>query len=268
MKIKLHYEEKGTGQPMVLLHGNGEDSSYFTAQIDYFSKKYRVIAIDTRGHGKSERGTAPFTLRQFAEDLKQFLDEMELRRIILLGFSDGGNIALIFTILHPQYVDKLILNGANLNPFGMKAGVCRGIYTAYFKACLREMRGEQKSRKGCMTENDSYLLERSKRKKELLQLMVKEPRIRPVYLKTMRKPVLVIAGTRDMIRTGHTKKIHRLIPGSRLCLLNGTHFIASENSLEFNQEVDRFLEGGAGRTGTDGNRTAGRRNDSQKISER
>ena len=49
MKIKLHYEEKGTGQPMVLLHGNGEDSSYFKNQIEYFSKKYRVIAVDTRG---------------------------------------------------------------------------------------------------------------------------------------------------------------------------------------------------------------------------
>lgn len=75
-------------------------------------------------------------------------------------------------------------------------------------------------------------------------LMLKEPHIRPVYLKTMRKPVLVIAGTKDMIRTGHTKKIHRLIPGSRLCLLNGTHFIASENSLEFNQAAEWFLEGG------------------------
>lgn len=56
--------------------------------------------------------------------------------------------------------------------------------------------------------------------------------------------MLVIAGTKDMIRTGHTKKIHRLIPGSRLCLLNGTHFIASENSLEFNQAAEWFLEGG------------------------
>lgn len=225
IKVKLYYEEKGMGQPMVLLHGNGEDSSYFKNQIEYFSKKYRVIAVDTRGHGKSERGTAPFTLRQFARDLKQFLDEMGLRRIILLGFSDGGNIALIFTILHPQYVDRLILNGANLTPSGMKAGVIGSIYCSYLKECLAGAKGDKK-------------------KKELLQLMLREPHIRPVYLKTMRKPVLVIAGTRDMIRRSHTKKIHRLIPGSRLCLINGTHFIASENSREFNQKVDWFLGGG------------------------
>lgn len=226
IKVKLYYEEKGMGQPMVLLHGNGEDSSYFKNQIEYFSKKYRVIAVDTRGHGKSERGTAPFTLRQFAGDLKQFLDEMGLRRIILLGFSDGGNIALIFTILHPQYVDRLILNGANLTPSGMKAGVIGSIYCSYLKECLAGAKGDKK-------------------KKELLQLMLREPHIRPVYLKTMRKPVLVIAGTRDMIRTGHTKKIHRLIPGSRLCLLEGTHFIASENSREFNRAVEWFLGGGS-----------------------
>lgn len=225
IKVKLYYEEKGMGQPMVLLHGNGEDSSYFKNQIEYFSKKYRVIAVDTRGHGKSERGTAPFTLRQFARDLKQFLDEMGLRRIILLGFSDGGNIALIFTILHPQYVDRLILNGANLTPSGMKAGVIGSIYCSYLKECLTAAKGDKK-------------------KKELLQLMLREPHIRPVYLKSMRKPVLVIAGTRDMIRRSHTKKIHRLIPGSQLCLINGTHFIASENSREFNQNVDWFLGGG------------------------
>lgn len=227
INVKLYYEEKGMGQPMVLLHGNGEDSSYFKNQIEYFSKKYRVIAVDTRGHGKSERGTAPFTLRQFARDLKRFLDEMGLRRIILLGFSDGGNIALIFTILHPQYVDRLILNGANLTPLGMKAGVIGSIYCSYFKECLAAAKGDKK-------------------KKELLQLMLREPHIRPVYLRTMRKPVLVIAGTRDMLRRSHTKKIHRLIPGSRLCLLNGTHFIASENSREFNQEVEWFLGGGNG----------------------
>lgn len=227
INVKLYYEEKGMGQPMVLLHGNGEDSSYFKNQIEYFSKKYRVIAVDTRGHGKSERGTAPFTLRQFARDLKRFLDEMGLRRIILLGFSDGGNIALIFTILHPQYVDRLILNGANLTPLGMKAGVIGSIYCSYLKECLAAAKGDKKE-------------------KELLQLMLREPHIRSVYLKAMRKPVLVIAGTRDMIRRSHTKKIHRLIPGSQLCLINGTHFIASENSREFNQEVEWFLGGGNG----------------------
>ena len=79
-----------------------------------------MIAVDTRGHGRSPRGRGTFTLERFADDLKGFLDRRGLRRIILLGFSDGGNIALIFALKYPGYVDRLILNGANLNPFGMK----------------------------------------------------------------------------------------------------------------------------------------------------
>ena len=73
--IQLHYIEQGQGQPLILLHGNGEDTTYFEHQISYFSKNYRVIAIDTRGHGKSSRGEKPFTIKQFAEDLHDFMNE-------------------------------------------------------------------------------------------------------------------------------------------------------------------------------------------------
>ena len=81
MDIQLHYEEYGQGEVLLLLHGNGESGEYFRNQIPYFSKKYRVIAVDTRGHGKSPRGTEPFTIRQFADDLKGFMDEKKIARI-------------------------------------------------------------------------------------------------------------------------------------------------------------------------------------------
>ena len=74
MEISLYWEERGNGTPLVLLHGNGEDGTYFARQMEEFSRDFRVLAVDTRGHGRSPRGTAPFTLDQFAEDLKDFLD--------------------------------------------------------------------------------------------------------------------------------------------------------------------------------------------------
>lgn len=129
--MNLYTKESGTGQPMVLLHGNGEDSSYFVNQMSFFESKYHVIAVDTRGHGRSPRGQGAFTLERFAEDLKEFLDRRGLRRIILLGFSDGGNIALIFALKYPGYVDRLILNGANLNPFGMRLSVLADVAQEY-----------------------------------------------------------------------------------------------------------------------------------------
>ena len=66
MDVKLYYKEAGKGFPLILLHGNGENGGYFEHQIGYFQDKYRVIALDTRGHGKSPRGEKPFTIRQFA----------------------------------------------------------------------------------------------------------------------------------------------------------------------------------------------------------
>ena len=70
--IRLHWTERGQGAPLILLHGNGEDGGYFENQLAHFSKNRRVIAPDTRGHGQSPRGGAPFTIRQFAEDLLIF----------------------------------------------------------------------------------------------------------------------------------------------------------------------------------------------------
>ena len=115
MDIKHFFIEKGQGEPLILLHGNGENSSYFQGQIDEFSKHYRVYAIDTRGHGRTPRGEKPFTIRQFADDLLGFMDEQQIERAHLLGFSDGGNIAMVFAIRYPERINRLILNGANLN---------------------------------------------------------------------------------------------------------------------------------------------------------
>lgn len=243
--MKLYYRECGKGQPMILLHGNGEDGTYFEKQIRFFSKKYRVIAIDTRGHGKSPRGTAPFTLEQFAEDLKNFLDEKKLRRIILLGFSDGGNIALTFALRYPKYVDRLILNGANLNPLGVIPSVQFPIAAEYGLCRLRSMAPKPAAGKAVNAAKQPEERERYKgsleQKTELLGLMVKGPWIHPSELEKLKMPVLIIAGTDDMIRASHTRQIHRAIPGSKLKLIQGDHFIASKKSAEFNHAVAAFL---------------------------
>ena len=86
----------------MLLHGNGESHAVFERQMDEFSARYRVLAVDTRGHGASPRGGAPFTLSQFADDLHEFLLERGILRAHLLGFSDGGNIAALFALRYPD----------------------------------------------------------------------------------------------------------------------------------------------------------------------
>ena len=80
--IQLHCIDQGQGQPSILLHGNGENGEYFGHQIAYFCKKYRVIALDTRGHGQSPRGNKPFTIKQFADDLLNFMDEKDIQKVL------------------------------------------------------------------------------------------------------------------------------------------------------------------------------------------
>ena len=109
MEITLYHADTGSGKPLILLHGNGEDGSYFDCQKDALARHFRVIALDTRGHGRSPRGTAPFTISQFAEDLRCFMDHQGIARASLLGFSDGGNIALTFALRYPERVDRLVV---------------------------------------------------------------------------------------------------------------------------------------------------------------
>ena len=225
MNIKLHYTERGTGTPLILLHGNGEDGSYFVHQIEYFSKNRRVIAVDTRGHGQSPRGDAPFTIRQFAEDLRAFMDELAIEKADILGFSDGGNIALVFALKYPKRVDKLILNGANLKGSGVKFHVQFPIVLGYKLASLFARKSPE-----------------ARKNAEMLGLMVNDPNIDVSELSRITAKTLVIAGTKDMIRESHTKIIAQHIPGAELILLPGDHFVANRSPAAFNRAVEAFLE--------------------------
>lgn len=225
MDIKLNYSEQGSGYPLILLHGNGEDSTRFRHQLEYFSKEYRVIAIDTRGQGESPRGTAPFTFDQFAQDLLDFMNEHGIFRAHLLGFSDGGITALLFALEHPERVGKLILNGANLNIEGVIKPVRERIVTKAKEAeAQKDESGEAMAR---------Y---------ELLNLMATQPAIDPARLANLDIPTLVIVGTSDMIEAEHTQLIYKSLPDAELVLVQGDHFIAYDNPAAFNEAVDTFLK--------------------------
>ena len=224
MDIQLHYMIAGQGFPLVMPHGNGEDHTYFKHQMAPFSERYQVIALDTRGHGQSPRGTAPFTLEQFAEDLKGFLDSREISRCHLLGFSDGANIALLFALKYPDYVEKLVLNGADLSPSGVKLSTQAPIVLGW--GLLQVIRRLDK---------------RAQPKWELLDLMTTQPHINPKALSALSMSTLVVAGKRDMIRDKHTRLIAKSIPGSQLVILPGDHFVARRNWQEFNPVVLDFL---------------------------
>lgn len=225
MDIEHFYLEKGTGNALILLHGNGENSDYFKGQIDEFAKQYHVYAIETRGHGRTPRGEMPFTIRQFADDLLGFMDGHRIAKAHLLGFSDGANIAMVFAMRHPDRVDRLILNGANLNAGGVKRSTQIPIEIGYRIA--RRFAGKSDS---------------ARRNAEMLGLMVNDPNVSPEEIAGIQAKTLVIAGTRDMIRESHTRLIAESIPDARLVFVKGNHFIANKHPGEFNRAVLDFLQ--------------------------
>ena len=153
------------------------------------------------------------------------MNEHHLERSHLLGFSDGGNIAMVFAIRHPERVDRLILNGANLNADGVRRSTQIPIEIGYRIA------------KRFSNKSDSARLNA-----EMLGLMVNDPNVDPEELKRISAKTLIIAGTKDMILESHTRLIAECISDSRLAFISGGHFIANKNPDEFNRVVLDFLK--------------------------
>ncbi|MBE5969392.1 MAG: alpha/beta hydrolase [Lachnospiraceae bacterium] len=224
MNFKHYYIEKGEGFPLILLHGNSGNMSCFKAQIKEFSKDFHVYALDTRGHGKSKRGEAPFTIKQFADDLANFMNEHEIKKAHILGFSDGGNIALEFVLKYPEKVEKLILNGANFVRPGLKFYFNAFTIFVYFVSGIFK-----KISKKALAVNEMY------------GLMVNEPNITLEELASIKAQTLVIAGTHDIVKESHTRLMADTIPHAKLVLINGNHSICYKKPLEYNAAVAEFI---------------------------
>lgn len=144
---------------------------------------------------------------------------------MILGFSDGANIAMKFALKHPDMVKALILNGGNLNSKGVKSAIQIPIEIGYRIAKLFVSKSPD-----------------AKMNAEMLGLMVNEPNIGLGELSKITAPTLVICGTKDMIKESHTKAIAKNIPAAKLVIIEGNHFIANKRPAEFNQEVESFLK--------------------------
>lgn len=224
MDIRINYLEKGQGRPIILLHGNGEDHTFFEGQIDLLAEHYHVFALDSRGHGKTAFGEKELTIRQLSKDLEDFLDEKGLDKVDIFGFSDGANVAMIFALDHPERVGKMILNGGNLDPEGMQEKLLKAIKRHYDKAV-----------------EDSSHDEEALKKAKLFSLMVNDPFIDPKDLAKIDHECLVIAGSEDMIRDEHTRLIADSLPNSKLVILEGDHFVAKKEAEAFNKVMMDFL---------------------------
>lgn len=216
---KIYTEEYGSGEPLVLLHGNNGSIEDFYRQIPVFAKHFRVIAIDTRGQGRStDLSTGAYSYDSFAQDLYQVLTTMELKKVNIVGWSDGGNTALSFNLAHPEAINKIVTIGANLNPSGIKDSLLLS-----FKNQLAAANPSKNSR--------------------LISLMLTQPHITAEQLQQITNPVLVIAGSNDVIKSEHTQLIAAQLSKAKLQIIpNSTHYVPFEQPDQLNKLILEFLD--------------------------
>lgn len=153
------------------------------------------------------------------------MNEQSIFRANILGFSDGGITALLFALKNPERVNKLILNGANLDFKGLIPPIQERIAAKAKEAAEKKDESEE-----------------AMRRYELLNLMATQPSIDPAKLTKLETPTLVIVGTNDMISAEHTQLIYKSLPKAELVLIQGDHFVAYDNPAAFNAAVDKFLK--------------------------
>jgi pimeloyl-ACP methyl ester carboxylesterase len=225
--VRLYYEVYGTGEPLLLVHGNGGSIADLGAQIGHFRKRYKVIAMDSRDHGKSGDSADRITYEKMTDDLAALLDHLHSGPVYVLGWSDGGIEALLLAIRHPGKVKKIAAMAANLKP-GEEA-----IYPEVI-AMMTSMMGSMPAA--------ARETPQGRRESKVMQMMFDEPHIDPRALAAISAPTLVLAGDHDVIRDEHTLEIYHHIPNSQLCVFpNATHMVPYDDPALFNSTVERFF---------------------------
>jgi len=190
--IRISYlkEYRSNGVPIILLHGNGEDSSLYSDLIGMLSDDgFSVYAVDSRGHGMSD-DTDRLRYEDMADDVIHVIRHEKLERPILFGFSDGGITGLLLAIKYPGALSRLIVAGINLSPDGVTWGarlLMRLIFT--FK------------------------------RSDKLRLMLTQPDIGPEQLRKIDVPTVVFHAERDVVKLLHSEMVVSNVRNGKLIRL-------------------------------------------------
>ncbi len=211
--IKLFYEKRGEGRPIVMVHGNGEDHTIFDKAAVSLSARYAVYCLDSRCHGQSE-DTSELHYADMAADVVAFLEAFDLNDVVFYGFSDGGIIGLM-AAPQTERITTLIISGANTSPKAVKP---------WLRALIAVLR----------------VLTRDKK----ILLMLNEPQITDAELGSIRARTLVLAGSADLIPEWETRHIASAIHGAELKILPGEgHGSYIVHSLKIAELIRAFLRG-------------------------
>jgi len=230
---RIFFDIYGEGEPLILLHGGMGNSRHWGSQIRAFAAKYKVITIDSRGHGRSSRGKQKYSYHLMAADVLAVMDKLSIEKASIVGWSDGGVIGLDIAIKNPKRLDKLFVFGTNYNRSGVKRATGTN-FGNYKKLAAVDYKDQSQT----PNQFGPFVAALSK-------MWSSEPTFTDKQLKSIKAPVAVAVGEHDeIIKIDHVRKMDRLIPNSKLIIMKDvSHFGLWQDAKTFNKHVLDFLAG-------------------------
>lgn len=230
---RIWYASYGLGTPVVLLHGGLGNSGNWGYQIPTLvGEGYRVVVIDSRGHGRSTRDTRPYTYELMASDLSAVMNVLHVKKASLVGWSDGACTALVFASKVPARVAGVFFFGCNMDPSGTKEFE----FTPIIGRCFNRHKQDYLQLSATPDQFDSFL--------EAVGLMQRtEPNYSAEDLAQIKIPVVIVHSEFDeFIKREHAEHLARSIPNAEFILLPGvSHFAPLQRPEQFNEALLTFL---------------------------
>lgn len=230
----IHYVSYGSGPTVLLLHGGlSSQLSWFSQIPELVDAGWRVILPDTRGHGDSDLGSKELSYRLLAADVVKILDRLSIRRTDVIGWSDGGNTALLLARYWPERVRRMVVISANFNP--------EGLTPEAQKANAAPSRGIERWWRRWWTGADNRLHALEARVQRMWRT---RPNLQRADLEAVAAPTLVIVGDADVVSTTHARLMAKWLANGSLAVIAGGHFTPVSHARRVNELIARFLGAG------------------------
>ena len=232
--IQMYYATYGAGDPVLLIHGGLGHADIWAAQVADLMKDHLVIVADSRGHGRSSRTAEPFGYDLMSSDYLALLDFLKIDEVDLVGWSDGGIIGLDIAMSHPERLDHLFAQAANITTDGVDPAVAKD---EVFGAYITWMSGDYAAMSPTPDQFDPFVA-------QISEMWATQPNWTDEQVAAIKVPTAVVAGAYDeAILRPHTDKIAALIPGSTLVILpDASHFAMLQAPDEYTAAVRAFID--------------------------
>lgn len=231
--IRIWYASFGKGEPVLFVHGGLANSSYWGEQVRALSTHYQVIVMDSRGHGRSTRDAKPYGYDLMASDVIGLLDFLKIKKVALVGWSDGAIIGLDIAMHHPERLSKLFAFAANYDTSGVADATNNQVVDAYIARA-----GEEYAKlSSTPTEYKSFV-------DQITHMWSTQPHWTKADFAKIKTPTWIVDGDHDeMVKTDQPRTMADWMPEAGLLIEpDVSHFAFIQAPQQFNADVERFLK--------------------------